>query len=625
MIIRRTKKPSLPRARVQDRSAQQLLDALTEGYEVGEGLRGNLLDKKLTWRDLQEMGMVRFAQAINNAGGAVDVQPINPGYSPVIPPAPTGFQVNGALTVILLKWDSPYGLYANHARTEVYRADTDDFGQATLIGSSTGSMYADAVGNSAEFYYWIRFVSTSDVPGPINAAAGTYGKTGDDPAYLLEVLTGQIRESQLYDDLSARIDLIDGPASLPGSVAAHIQSEAEARTTADSALASDISTLQTTVGGHTTSIQSQAQSIDGLSAQYTMKIDNNGFMSGFGLASTPQDGAPFSEFFAMADRFAIINPNADIKAVGGITRSGSTATATVSSHGYTTGDYVVITGAAQGQYNGSHQITVTGADTFTFPVAGTPATPATVAEGFGGIKVGSAAMPFVVQDGKVYMDTALIKDATITSAMIGLAAIDSANIADAAIVEAKIDNAAISSAKIQNAAITNAKIANAAITNAKIANAAITNAKIGDAAITTLKGGDEQITATRTMSTIAQHYYDGGWLPLYDFDDSTIASTYNITVPNAGRYIIMCHFSMRGTFSSSSLLSAAIYRGDLQLSETMPVIEGVAVSAKDLVTSISWFTAGSHTLTFRAKTRWGTFESDRYIKRVRWYIFGAAR
>jgi predicted phage tail protein len=45
-----------------------------------------------------------------------------------------------------------------------------------------------------------------------------------------------------------------------------------------------------------------------LYAQYTVKIDINGHVSGFGLASTaPVDGAPFSEFIIKADRFAIID------------------------------------------------------------------------------------------------------------------------------------------------------------------------------------------------------------------------------------------------------------------------------------------------------------------------------
>lgn len=64
-------------------------------------------------------------------------------------------------------------------------------------------------------------------------------------------------------------------------------------------------------------------------------------------------------------------------AVSSITRSGTTATATATGHGFTTGQKVVISGAAQGDYNGAFTVTVTGPNTFTYTVSGSPVTPAT--------------------------------------------------------------------------------------------------------------------------------------------------------------------------------------------------------------------------------------------------------
>ncbi len=60
-----------------------------------------------------------------------------------------------------------------------------------------------------------------------------------------------------------------------------------------------------------------------------------------------------------------------------IVRSGSTATVTHTSHGMATNDKVMINGADQPEYNGVFQITVTGANTYTYTVSGAPATPAT--------------------------------------------------------------------------------------------------------------------------------------------------------------------------------------------------------------------------------------------------------
>ena len=74
-----------------------------------------------------------------------------------------------------------------------------------------------------------------------------------------------------------------------------------------SANATSLSSLTTTVGGNTSSISSQASSINGLEAKYVVKIDNNGAVAGYGLASTANSaGNIVSEFIVNADRFAIM-------------------------------------------------------------------------------------------------------------------------------------------------------------------------------------------------------------------------------------------------------------------------------------------------------------------------------
>jgi len=71
---------------------------------------------------------------------------------------------------------------------------------------------------------------------------------------------------------------------------------------------SKVNTLSGTVGNHTSSIEQVSKITDGLSGQWTVKIDNNGWMSGFGLASYPSSedpNHPVSEFAVRADRFLI--------------------------------------------------------------------------------------------------------------------------------------------------------------------------------------------------------------------------------------------------------------------------------------------------------------------------------
>ena len=72
--------------------------------------------------------------------------------------------------------------------------------------------------------------------------------------------------------------------------------------------AQDLTTLTTTVGGNTASITAQAESIDGVEANYTVKIDNNNRITGFGLLSTTSGSTPFSEFAVIADQFSIVDP-----------------------------------------------------------------------------------------------------------------------------------------------------------------------------------------------------------------------------------------------------------------------------------------------------------------------------
>lgn len=80
----------------------------------------------------------------------------------------------------------------------------------------------------------------------------------------------------------------------------------------DGAIAAEVKTVASSVDTNTATIQVQSQSLDGLEAQYTVKIDNNGAVAGFGLASTTTDADQItSEFIVNADRFAIMRGGDD--------------------------------------------------------------------------------------------------------------------------------------------------------------------------------------------------------------------------------------------------------------------------------------------------------------------------
>lgn len=105
-------------------------------------------------------------------------------------------------------------------------------------------------------------------------------------------------------------------------------------TTTNQSLAERINTVQTTLNGQTASIQQHAQTLNGLSAQWTLKVQSGGIVSGIGLASN--NGV--SDFAVIADKFYVASPQGDKKPMFSvITRptsiNGTTVPAVVSLNG----------------------------------------------------------------------------------------------------------------------------------------------------------------------------------------------------------------------------------------------------------------------------------------------------
>lgn len=174
---------------------------------VRESLFGAGVDRALTVKDLLDAGIVGVTP-----GGTVTP----PGGVIGTPPTPTNFTATGALDNIILTWDAP--VYNGHAYTEIWTSGTDNLGEAVLLAVASGAIYSDNVGSSATKYYWIRFVNVLGTAGKFNSTDGTLGQTGTDPAYILGILAGEITDSELATALNNRIDLIDAPSSVVGSV-----------------------------------------------------------------------------------------------------------------------------------------------------------------------------------------------------------------------------------------------------------------------------------------------------------------------------------------------------------------------------------------------------------------------
>jgi hypothetical protein len=79
------------------------------------------------------------------------------------------------------------------------------------------------------------------------------------------------------------------------------------------ALANTTHTVQTTAGLNTASVQTVLESVDGIEAQYTVKLGYGNMIAGFGLigegtGNTDDIAATASEFMVRADRFSILPP-----------------------------------------------------------------------------------------------------------------------------------------------------------------------------------------------------------------------------------------------------------------------------------------------------------------------------
>lgn len=262
---RRTLPPVPPKAPSELRP---LIAAMTEILETGEGVRGDPLDRKLTLRDILESGIGRLKPGMRpGQDGNLDSGALPPAPDLSIPPAPANFDAQGGFYgMINLSWTIPGQQYRNHAYTNIFRSEEDNFANAEVIGREAGGFYTDYVRDDAVdpddptklkgYYYWITFTSVVDIEGPPNSPNGTYAAPLADVGYVLELLTGEIDAGVLATELRQEIEKIPaiesnierldpietaierigpieaelrGPESLDGTVANRIAAERDAR------------------------------------------------------------------------------------------------------------------------------------------------------------------------------------------------------------------------------------------------------------------------------------------------------------------------------------------------------------------------------------------------------------
>lgn len=182
-------------------------------------------------------------------------------------------------------------------------------------------------------------------------------------------------------NLDSRVTSAEGNITSQGSAISSLQSSVTnlqtnttANATAISTLNTNVSTINGTLSSNSTSItqlnarlnsfdgtgvsveqkfQATANEIDGLFGQYTLKIDSDGHVAGFGLSiETSSSGNTTSNFIVNADRFAIVSADTT-RRVTNFSASGSVLTVTTASaHNMVVGDDVKFSGVEEEPWKG---------------------------------------------------------------------------------------------------------------------------------------------------------------------------------------------------------------------------------------------------------------------------------
>lgn len=548
-----------------DPQLKKTLDSLIEVVQVLVGRRGDPRDRAVTLRELIGSGLAEelLDNPFNpNAGtGVVDFGPPSALNDVTIPPAPTGLAVSAAFTTSVLSWDDPQ--FGNFAFAEVFRATSNDISNAIIADTTTASVWSDSNDYNQTFYYWVRFVSTSDVRGPF---AGSVNATT--AANISAVMTSL---SQTLADLPGYNLLATGTTA---ATIIKSSSQPSTRTNGDALQPNDI----------------WFDTDDG--QIYTRNSSNNAWVAGRDSAlvtafgSTSFTGSTLTAAMATAQSDIVTVTNAQSATATSLTNLTSTVgtnTSSISTLNTTTATHT-------GDLNAMFVLQVStesdGSKSAAGMVIGSNASDGSGAQSYVQFQAdkfvvwngnNASTAPFIVSSNTVFIKDAMIQDAAITTAKIASLAVDEARIASSAVTNAKIGNASVSTAKIQDAAITDAKILNAAVTNAKIANAAIDTAKVGSLFANTLSGDVSKGAAASLGSTVyiannsntfvqiielslPKPSHPTGWLPYANFHINRMQtdknSWYHIIIEMAPFNVNTSGGTAAETASTSSTTSA---------------------------------------------------------------------
>lgn len=391
-MSRKTQLPAVPPINPADpASVGRAHEAVKELLEVAHGRRGDPQDRFVTLRELQDAGLAtvsRTGQLVGGAGAGVGGGPGGQVFDPgppdfgetdfTVPPAPTGVDARGVgADGMIITWNPPG--YRNHAYAEIFevpipdsfrrtpRADITPTPQSTLqqaapafvwsrpvsqanrhplsVGFADGVVFlrrnlsraAPTLGNPVDdalfppaFRYFVRFVSTAKVAGPLAPVPqGATGVLTVDPGSVLDAMVVNATNTAVYRDLRRVIDLT-GLSQADQQLLASQGSLVRFALAKDAALRQEIVRLtgdpdDWDLTNETLSSVS-VQNRENLRSLWTVRMNQTvggavyaaGF--GLGLETNATTGQSLSTFAISANQFVVSGPTTPFFKVVGVAR-----------------------------------------------------------------------------------------------------------------------------------------------------------------------------------------------------------------------------------------------------------------------------------------------------------------
>jgi hypothetical protein len=335
---------------IEDQNTRQVLRALVDGWQVRNGASGTGNNRFITADEMSNLSGVVQSVSANLAGlGAKAAKPIL--TSAEINRIITDLQasvMNSLLWTtlgeridlidlsIVTEQQARIDAIASEAATrlgfdnvqgsKIATLETTTDNQATLITGLTtrvGGAESTIINlQSTTAAQAQTLVSLNTRTGNAESNIATLNTTTSNQANSLSLLTTLVsnNEAGLTTEINTRVNADNAIATSVATQFSTVNGNIGALQTTQTTLSNNVASLsgtvtalQSTVGQNTSAIALEAETranVDGdMLAKYTVKIDQNGYVSGYGLMSTANNSIPFSEFIVRADRFAIGSPS----------------------------------------------------------------------------------------------------------------------------------------------------------------------------------------------------------------------------------------------------------------------------------------------------------------------------